>query len=295
MSQPQTHIAVRVDPGAAEDRSAMFRWSAEQAGLDAWTRLPVMPSAVLTTLHDVLLRDFPEDDLLVFLDGSDSLCVRRFYEPGHFSRTLHQAMENAAADVLLASCFFCHPATARLVATCDRQFGRTLRNRYLSADGWVARVGALRRLVRRHGERSLYEARWWAEVVEVNWTNYGNQPRIVIDHACQVFQPLDEMVRELAPAPFSLINTRTGEHPVFLQKTGSAGLGPWMEMLWPSGPPSWERFNGEYEKQFYDVVLDSGEVLVKLWPNGGMFVDASGDDRTVPGERVVWMRPRLMS
>ena len=278
-----------------EDRSAMLRWSSEQAGLPAWHSLPVSHLSVLPEIQRTVLADRTVDDdsLLVFLEGDAHLVCRRFYEPDQFARRLVTAMTEAAADILLSSCTVCHPATAKLVTLCDRHFGKVIPNRYISQDGWVARAGALRRLVRRHGERSLMEARWWAEVTEVTWGNYGNQPRIALDHECRVFQPLDDMVRDLAPAPYSLINSRTGEHPMFLQRASICSLGPWMEMLWPSGPgPTWERYLGEYEKQPYDVVLDSGELLVEVWPNAGTFNDMSGGDRTVPCDRAVWMRAR---
>lgn len=299
MNQTQTQIVVRVDPGGVSDRGAMLRYSMEQAGLTGWLTLEVAPTVALTALQEQVLsrNGWSDDDLLVFMEGSAHLCVRRFYEAGQFARQLEQGLGPLGADILLSSCVFCHPATAKLVTACDRQFGKQLVNRYPSAEGWVARVGALRRLVRRHGVRSLSDGRWWADVMEVNWSNYGNQPRIAIDHECRFFQPLDEMVRELAPAPFSLLNSRTGEQPMFLQAMGSSvKLGPWMDMLWPSSPgPTWERFLGDYEKQPYDVVLDSGEVLVGLWPNAGTFIDMSGGDRMVASDRVVWMRARELA
>jgi len=289
MNQPI--LVVRTDTGT--NPSSLFSWSAEQAGLPAWNRLSATPSVLLDHLKAQVLPDLSDDDVLVCLDGTSSLCVRRLYAPDAFAKRLHQTMDELSADVLLASCVNCYPATAKLMAVCDRSFGKLKRNRYPSADGWAARVGAFRRLVRRHGAQSLMSERWWAEVIEVNWGNYGNQPRIVIDHDCHLFQPLDDMVLDLAPAPFSLLNSRTGAQPMFLQRTGVASLGPWMEMIWPTGPGKpWERFLGEYEKQRDDVVLDSGEMLLDLWPNAGLFVDHSAQDRTVVGERVVWLRPR---
>lgn len=42
---------------------------------------------------------------------------------------------------------------------------------------------------------------------------------------------------------------------------------------------TWEPFTGDYEKEFLDVLLPSGEVVYACWPNAGALaaMDGSGD------------------
>lgn len=49
----------------------------------------------------------------------------------------------------------------------------------------------------------------------------------------------------------------------------------------------WVKYEGKYEKQFYDIELIDGEVIEHLWPNAGYF---HGDGTTVNGDSVKYFR-----
>lgn len=38
------------------------------------------------------------------------------------------------------------------------------------------------------------------------------------------------------------------------------------------GPGQWKDFDGEYSKQFYDVMLPDGKMHFQQWPNAGGFM-----------------------
>lgn len=33
----------------------------------------------------------------------------------------------------------------------------------------------------------------------------------------------------------------------------------------------WKSYNGEYEKEWYDIELESGDIIEQCWPNAGWF------------------------
>ena len=50
----------------------------------------------------------------------------------------------------------------------------------------------------------------------------------------------------------------------------------------------WIKYEGEYEKEFYDIKLHSGEIIPNCWPNAGTF--HTGLDRIVDGGEVSHFR-----
>ncbi len=53
-------------------------------------------------------------------------------------------------------------------------------------------------------------------------------------------------------------------------------------------PGEWEKFNGEYEKVFYDIELKDGEVIIHCYPNAGNF--HTPDGRNIDGIEVLKIR-----
>jgi hypothetical protein len=63
----------------------------------------------------------------------------------------------------------------------------------------------------------------------------------------------------------------------------------------PGGPPDepgWIEFDGDYEKEFYDVRLKDGRVWRDCWPNAGEFANIHGDGAAVPVSYVTHVRPQ---
>lgn len=51
----------------------------------------------------------------------------------------------------------------------------------------------------------------------------------------------------------------------------------------------WVPYTGDYEKEFYDIKLDDGSVLLMCWPNAGTFHTQMG--RVIDGAVVAHIRP----
>lgn len=49
----------------------------------------------------------------------------------------------------------------------------------------------------------------------------------------------------------------------------------------------WEKYTGQYTKQFYDIRLTNGDIYLSCWPNAG---DFHGDGRRIDGKRVASIR-----
>ncbi len=52
----------------------------------------------------------------------------------------------------------------------------------------------------------------------------------------------------------------------------------------------WQIYCGDYEKQFYEVVLTSGRQLKHLWPNAGIFNKVDGSGEIFQGSEVAQVR-----
>ena len=53
----------------------------------------------------------------------------------------------------------------------------------------------------------------------------------------------------------------------------------------------WSRFTGDYEKSMQDIKLHDGKVILKCWPNAGVFCCCSNNDQPeIPCADVAFVR-----
>jgi hypothetical protein len=51
-----------------------------------------------------------------------------------------------------------------------------------------------------------------------------------------------------------------------------------------------KKWNGDYEKEFYDIKLPSGEVVLCCWPNAGKMCENGGERRKFTPEDNIEIR-----
>lgn len=52
----------------------------------------------------------------------------------------------------------------------------------------------------------------------------------------------------------------------------------------------WIKYTGDYEKEFYDIKLLTGEVYENCWPNAGTFHITGADGKVIDGNQVAYIK-----